>query len=372
MAGKTSDRVADQRKEIVDHVIEEMGKGGFSWLKPWADSASPHNPVTGSTYHGRNRMHLAVMAAIKGYNDPRWVTFNQAKKVGWKLQKGAKSCIVEKWKMYPVKDSGKEKDKSSPASDDSQNLRMIPRCVGYWSVFNASQFDGVPPLPQLNRNDDIEIGRLADDVKDSSRCPVREAPGNEAYYVPAKDMIAVPPRDSFASNEAFLVTLLHEMGHSTGHPNALGRDLSGTFGSKRYAFEELIAEFSSMFSASDLGLSGDLDPESDHFKQHVAYLQSWQSALEDDPDLLFRAASAAEKATESVIGCYEQHVGHEAPGKEYLKGLNLAEGKEAVSEKKVPAAKETKAVGINELADSVGADDKGIDAPDRGSDIDGR
>ena len=67
MAGKTSDRVADQRKEIVDHVIEEMGKGGFSWLKPWADSASPHNPVTGSTYHGRNRMHLAVMAAIKGY-----------------------------------------------------------------------------------------------------------------------------------------------------------------------------------------------------------------------------------------------------------------------------------------------------------------
>ena len=78
MAGKTSDRVADQRKEIVDHVIEEMGKGGFSWLKPWADSASPHNPVTGSTYHGRNRMHLAVMAIIKGYIDPRCVTFNQA------------------------------------------------------------------------------------------------------------------------------------------------------------------------------------------------------------------------------------------------------------------------------------------------------
>lgn len=372
MAGKTSDRVADQRKEIVDHVIEEMGKGGFSWLKPWADSASPHNPVTGSTYHGRNRMHLAVMAIIKGYNDPRWVTFNQAKKVGWKLQKGAKSCIVEKWKMYPVKDSSKEEDKSSPASDDTQNLRMIPRCVGYWSVFNASQFDGVPPLPQLNRNDDIEIDRLADDVKDSSRCPVREAPGNEAYYMPVKDMIAVPPRESFASNEAFLITLLHEMGHSTGHPNALGRNLNSMFGSKSYAFEELIAEFSSMFSASDLGLSGDLDPESDHFKQHVAYLQSWQSALEDDPDLLFRAASAAEKATESVIGRYEQHVGHEAPGKEYLKGLNLTEGKEAVSEKKVPAAKEAKDVGINELANSVSVDAKGIDAPDRGSGIDER
>lgn len=152
MAGKTSDRVADQRKEIVDHVIEEMGKGGFSWLKPWADSASPHNPVTGSTYHGRNRMHLAVMAAIKGYNDPRWVTFNQAKKVGWKLQKGAKSCIVEKWKMYPVKDSGKEKDKSSPASDDTQNLRMIPRCVGYWSVFNASQFDKLFGSDVLDEN----------------------------------------------------------------------------------------------------------------------------------------------------------------------------------------------------------------------------
>lgn len=393
MAGKVPDRVADQRKEIVDHVIDEMGKGGFGWLKPWKESASPHNPVTGVTYHGRNRMHLAVMSAIKGYNDPRWVTFNQAKKAGWKIQKGAKSCIVEKWKMFPVKDSRKEKDESSPTAPDAEEAlgaKMVPRCVGYWSVFNASQFDGVPPLPELTRNDDIEIGRLADDVKGSSRCAVREALGNEAYYVPATDIIAVPPRESFASNEAFLVTLLHEMGHSTGHPDAIGRDLNHRFGSREYAYEELIAEFSSMFSASDLGLSGDLDPESDHFRQHVAYLQGWQGALMDDPDLLFRAASAAEKATEFVIERYEQHVGHEAPGKEYLRALDLADGKEeaakdprgleAAGPKEAKAAEKApagKGAGIDELmADAQRAsaleDMRGNEAPEHGAGNDER
>jgi antirestriction protein ArdC len=31
------------------------------------------------------------------------------------------------------------------------------------------------------------------------------------------------------------------MGHATGHSSRLNRDFSGSFGSKKYAFEELIA-----------------------------------------------------------------------------------------------------------------------------------
>lgn len=319
MATNLPDRVSDQRNQIVDRVIADMEKGGFEWLKPWKDTAAPHNPLTGTTYKGGNRLHLAAMAMIRGYDDPRWVTFNQAKKAGWKIHKGAKSCVIEKWKMFAVKES----DAKSENESDDPSVRHIPRCVGYWSVFNASEFDGVPPLPKLARNNDTEIGSLVDEVISSSRCPVREAAGNIACYYPSTDVIDVPPRDSFNSNGAFLVTLLHEMGHSTGHPDAVGRPLSGKFGSQEYAYEELVAEFSSMFSASDLGLSGDLDPDSKHYEQHVAYLQSWRQALNDDPGILFRASSAAEKATDSVIARYEEHVGHEAPGRHFLKEMDI-------------------------------------------------
>lgn len=143
MATNLPDRVSDQRNQIVDRVIADMEKGGFEWLKPWKDTAAPHNPLTGTTYKGGNRLHLAAMAMIRGYDDPRWVTFNQAKKAGWKIHKGAKSCVIEKWKMFAVKES----DAKSENESDDPSVRHIPRCVGYWSVFNTSEFDGVPPLP---------------------------------------------------------------------------------------------------------------------------------------------------------------------------------------------------------------------------------
>lgn len=58
MASNVPDRVAEQRKEIVDRVIADMDKGGFEWIKPWKDVGFPHNPVSGTTYSGRNRTHL--------------------------------------------------------------------------------------------------------------------------------------------------------------------------------------------------------------------------------------------------------------------------------------------------------------------------
>ena len=136
------------------------------------------------------------------------------------------------------------------------------------------------------------------------------------------DRIQMPPRDSFDSYSSFATTMLHEMGHSTGHPSALDRSQIGTFGSKEYAKEELIAELSSMFSASELGLPADIDPESVHYKQHVAYLQNWREVISDDPDVLFRASSLATQATDMIVDRYEEATGREAPGRAYMKELD--------------------------------------------------
>lgn len=44
--------------------------------------------------------------------------------------------------------------------------------------------------------------------------------------------------------------------------------------------------------------------------------------LSADPGLLFRASTEASKASDFVIDQYEQHVGHEAPGRAFMKELD--------------------------------------------------
>ena len=53
----------------------------------------------------------------------------------------------------------------------------------------------------------------------------------------------VPPPQAYFEPINWHRTALHELGHASGHPSRLGRDLGGVFGSKKYAFEELVALF---------------------------------------------------------------------------------------------------------------------------------
>jgi antirestriction protein ArdC len=68
----------------------------------------------------------------------------------------------------------------------------------------------------------------------------------------------------------------------------LDRDLSHPFGSDGYAKEELRAEIASMILGADVGTGH--DPS-----RHAAYVGSWIKAIRDDPNVLQRAASDAEK-----------------------------------------------------------------------------
>lgn len=53
-----------------------------------------------------------------------------------------------------------------------------------------------------------------------------------AYYRPSTDEIHVPKKEMFFEMPEFYTTVLHEIGHSTGHKSRLNRDLSGEFGTR--------------------------------------------------------------------------------------------------------------------------------------------
>lgn len=117
--------------------------------------------------------------------------------------------------------------------------------------------------------------------------------GNRAFYVPAHDYVQVPSPQAYFETINWHRTALHELGHATGHASRLGRDLSGSFGSKKYAFEELVAEMNAAFCCASLGINPTV--------RHADYIGSWLEVLREDNRAVVRAASQASKAADWLL-----------------------------------------------------------------------
>lgn len=73
----------------------------------------------------------------------------------------------------------------------------------------------------------------------------------------------------------------------------LNRDMTGSFGSKKYAFEELIAEINAAFCCASLGITPTV--------RHADYIGSWLEVLREDNRAIVRAASQASKAADWLL-----------------------------------------------------------------------
>jgi hypothetical protein len=128
----------------------------------------------------------------------------------------------------------------------------------------------------------------AEQLVQAANPKLQHAAGDRAFYRPSTDSIHLPLKEQFPSAGDYYSTLLHELGHWTGHATRLNRDLSDPFGSIGYAREELRAEIASMIIGSELGIG--YDPG-----QHTAHAASWIKILENQPVEIFRAAADGEK-----------------------------------------------------------------------------
>lgn len=274
---------SEYRKEVTNKIIEMLESGDAPWQKPWDAGVGminrPHN-FNGRPYHGTNALLLWYVASKNGYEDPRWLTFNQVKKLGGHVNKGEKAQIVEYWQW--------SKQVENPETGEKETVELDRPYVYRAAVFNGSQCSGLPahymPEPKWNPHERAENIVIANGV------PVYHNTVDRAYYTPTNDYVCLPPRAAFATEDAYYSTLLHEIGHSTGHPSRLNREQTGKFGSPDYAKEELRAELASAFLCAELGISM---PGTD--EQHAAYVKSWVGALKNDYNEIFRAAADADK-----------------------------------------------------------------------------
>ncbi len=304
----------DYQQEITDKFkarlkeAEECVDRGLKWEKPYFECNEwPINGSTGERYHGGN----VVALMVEGRTDPRWFTFMQIQELSKKLEKplhlekGSKGAFVMKVIPAYAKDEDGNVKKDSQGKPievvDENNKQKIG--FRWYPVFNGADIKGLEPY--IKPNDQVEpheaVQMLSKALQAKTDLSLEHTKITQAYYSPGLHKVHMPLPELFKSSCAYHDTLLHELGHSTG--KALGRDQSGKFGSKEYAYEELVAEISSSFMAVELGLPHN---PSSHENQ-AAYIKSWIKALENDKTLITKAGKLASEATDYQIEFYQEY-----------------------------------------------------------------
>ena len=193
----------EYHRQFADAIIEQIRQGTALWQKPWGpgERVLPANVDTGRSYSGGNSLHLAA---------------------------------VQQERVY-------------------RHERLKAPVVRQYTVFNAEQADGLPARPTPTAEPLWKAHQNAEKVLEDSGVPVRHVAGDRAFYNLNRDEIVLPERVQFPSANHYYQTALHELGHSTGHPERMNREtlvqrIEGGFGSPDYAKEELRAEISAMMT----------------------------------------------------------------------------------------------------------------------------
>lgn len=274
---------------VTERILAALEKGVAPWRKPWRSGPQgmPKNLISGKEYRGVNVFLLGVAP----FASPYWLTFRQAKERGGNVRKGERGTPVVFYKTYEGK----------PGADGEKDRRFVLR---YYTVFNVEQCEGlrdVPATPGETRTAHERIAACETVVRRYSGPDYgpRIETGSLACYRPLTDAITMPPLESFAVREEYYSTLFHELAHSTGAKHRLDRDgITGgtTFGDHAYSFEELIAECGAAFLCGETGIDAiTLD-------NSAAYLANWSRKLKSEPTWIVKAASAAAKAADLILG----------------------------------------------------------------------
>lgn len=285
-------------KDITGRIIEQLEKGRVPWVQPWgrpgvAAVGLPRNAITGRPYSGINVLVLWGETFRCGYFSQGWLTFRQAQEAGGMVRKGeCGTSVVYADRFVPKENEGAGQES---ATGEPRAIPFLKR----FTVFNLAQCDGltraaVADTEPLSLRDIVPVGEA---LIEASGVDLRIG-GDKAFYCPGEDFVQVPPQPAFFEQVNYYRTCFHELCHATGHPARIGRALTGAFGSKDYAREELVAEIGSAYLCAALGIEPTV--------RHADYIGSWLEVLREDERAIFRAASAASKAAAWLLDRHEE------------------------------------------------------------------
>lgn len=277
-------------KMCSESIIKLLDSGVVPWHKPWIVTGGAKSHTTGKPYSLLNQM---LLGGICG----EFVTFNQAKKEGGSVKKGAKSFPIVFWKILEPGARVVEKD-----GELLIELNKGVPYLQYYRVFALKDVEGIEPK--------FEDKPLPNTVKPEERAEEiwrsyceRESIGihadyvrPHAYYDPSEDAITLPNIAQFSDLSEYYSTVFHEVVHSTGHKKRLDRLEGGHKGTKKYAQEELTAEIGACALLAHLGIESESS-----LANNASYIKFWRDKIAEDNSLIIVAAGRAQKALERIL-----------------------------------------------------------------------
>lgn len=297
-------------KEIItNRIISELEKGNVPWRKPWNEKNFPTRWTVNEPYRGINLLLL---------EPGEYATKKQILEAGGRIKKEefGNYHIAVYWgpakKATKKKSTNKKDEEESKEQDEQENKKSEKEkktagtsykrfVLKYYRVYEInSQCTGLASKVEETEGLDFNpIEKAEEIINGYKNQPVLKTGAGGAYYVPSKDYINMPPKESFRTVEGYYSTLFHEGIHSTGHKSRLNRDgitAIAAFGSETYSKEELVAEIG---AAMLCGIAGIEDVV---FENSIAYLQSWIKVLKGDSSLVPFAAQQAQNAVDHMLG----------------------------------------------------------------------
>ncbi len=291
--------VQKYRKELVNDLCEALKNGTAPWQQPWSKVVQewPINALTGHHYSYNNAMKLYARAKRMGYTDCRWLTYRQAQDLGGHVKLGEKGTYIQFYienGAVQITNAKREPVLNTNGEPVYRYQWILKRYV----VFNAEQISGltlyVPEPPKIHAP--VKLCEKAERILQESGAKIHHG-GDEAYYDFGDDFIQLPKIEEFHTSADYYATALHELSHWTGHVSRLNRNFCENFGREAYAFEELVAEISSMFVSAETGI----DQTQKHFDNHAAYVSSWLEVIKQNSQSLINAVKLAHQASDFIL-----------------------------------------------------------------------
>ena len=212
----------DVYEMVTDRIIAMLEQGEIPWDRPWTGAGRfAIKRTTGKPYSILNQILLG--------NPGEYLSFNQCRKEGGKVKKGAKAKMVVFWKVIECD----RKDSKGNVLLDSQGkakTTMVP-LLKYMSVFHIDDCEGLKPrnyeevLREFDPIDEAE--KVISGYVQRSGITLEHIKQGRAYYNPGEDKVVLPIKEQFKGESGYYATAFHELTHSTGHETRLNRLSNG-------------------------------------------------------------------------------------------------------------------------------------------------
>lgn len=313
-------KIDDDRVDGLYELIANSDHEG--WIKGWYDL--PQQNKDGVVYSLGNQLNLFKDTVEKEYEDPRWYTFNQIKKNGWKLKKGSKASPIYFTTTTALVN---EKDEQGNFVLDEEGkrkkvlIKLKQPVIKIYDMFNGSCIEGLPKHEKtvLTKEQKADFSRfehveeLVNNYAEKTGLKITNVSGGSAFFSgalalddqtndenlyldPEHSKIVMPLKSQFKTPDAYYGTLLHEVVHAT---KLLGARPMPSPDQKGYAKEELVAELGAMFLSQELGIDGS-DRIINEKENSLNYLKNWMVAGVLVKEDLSEAITEATKAVNMI------------------------------------------------------------------------